>query len=189
MPDGFSLHHGSYRHRSTMGLPGPHNVQRRTAVSASGESTGGADMGAHAQALLDARPAVATVLAGRGGLYQHDSLPGAHCLVGKGGTEPRPARIRVGLAEMPVPYQIGDPQVFQIGGVAGPELCQRGLVVEVLPPPSDFLVMPGHQPRSLVPAFAPLLPTREGFPGFALLLFHCAVVTGTRNRGARCRNE
>src|SRR5262249_18156946 len=46
------------------GLPGPQHVLGRVLVAVEHQATGGADVGAHTQALRDARPTPATVLGG-----------------------------------------------------------------------------------------------------------------------------
>src|SRR5262245_16069693 len=83
-----------------MGLPGPQDVSGCVVVAVQYQSTGGADRGAHAEALLHALATPTAILAGRGGFHQQYLLTGACCLVLKCGTELRPARVRDGLGEM-----------------------------------------------------------------------------------------
>src|SRR5215475_14073336 len=83
--------------------------------------------------LLHARSASTAILAGIGGVYQHHSLAGPCCLAGEDGAESTPASVRNECAEAPVPYQVGDPQVFEIEGVVGLDQRQGRLVVKVSP--------------------------------------------------------
>ncbi len=95
---------------------------------------------------------------GIGGWHGDDPTPGACCLGFEDGTELRPARIADALGEVAVPYQVGDPQVFQIDGVVVPQQRQRGLVVEVgaLPlAPSDARV--ASQPTAFARRWLPFL--------------------------------
>src|SRR5262249_31772192 len=52
-PHGCSLQHGRLAHRSTTGLPGPQAVSRCLLISVGKEPTGGTDMGANGETLLD----------------------------------------------------------------------------------------------------------------------------------------
>src|SRR5262249_50734891 len=110
----FSLHHGSYRHRSTTGLPGPQNISGRVLIAVEHQPAGGTDMGTPAQALLHARSAATAILAGIGGFHQDHSLASPFCLAREHSTELCPARVRDGLGQVTVPHQVGDPQVFEI---------------------------------------------------------------------------
>ena len=92
-PDGCSLQHARWSHRSTMGLPSPQDIPGRVLVAVQHQPAGGTDMRAHAEALRDARPTPATVLAGRGRFHQHHALAGPCCLAGEDGAELRPVRI------------------------------------------------------------------------------------------------
>src|SRR5262245_41949175 len=56
-----------------------------------------------------------------GRVHQNHSLAGPYCLAGEDGAELTPASVRNGFAVAPVPYQVGDPQVFEIEGVVGPD--------------------------------------------------------------------
>src|SRR5262249_35093560 len=58
----FSVHPGRHPLESPKALPAPLNVSGRVLIAVEHQPTGGADVGAHAQALLDARPAATTVL-------------------------------------------------------------------------------------------------------------------------------
>src|SRR5258708_38750467 len=61
---GCSVHHGSYRHRSLTGLPGPEKGAGRVRVAVQHHAAGGADVGASTETLGHTRPTAATVLAG-----------------------------------------------------------------------------------------------------------------------------
>src|SRR5258708_25908976 len=61
---GCSVHHGSYRHRSLTGLPGPEKVAGRVRVAVQHHAAGAEDVGASTQTLGHTRPTAATVLAG-----------------------------------------------------------------------------------------------------------------------------
>src|SRR5262249_39691029 len=51
-PHGCSLQHSGWTHRSTKGLPGPYNIQRRMVLSVGDESAEGTGVGANGAALL-----------------------------------------------------------------------------------------------------------------------------------------
>src|SRR5262245_18781031 len=65
---------------------------------------------------------------GRG--YCNPLLTGSCCLVLKRRADLAPAGVRAGLDSVLVPYQLGDPQVFQGNGVVGPDEHQGCLVME-----------------------------------------------------------
>src|SRR5258707_15624339 len=115
-------------------------------------------MGAHAQRFGYARPTRATVLAGVRWRDRHDPTPGPCCLGFEEAAELRPAGIAEALAERAVPYQVGDPQVFEVERVVRAHEGERHLVVEVAPLPPDVLMGFGEQHHGLLPTVAALLP-------------------------------
>src|SRR5262245_48146576 len=147
-----------------MGLPGPQHLLGPVVVAVPDESAGGADRCAHAEALLHARATPATLLAGILRRDRHHLPTGAGCLGGKDGPKRRPARIADACRQAVIPYQVGDPQVFQRTRVVLLDQPACGLVVAGAPLPSHLLLVCGDQPPRLPAARAPLLP-----PGQALL--------------------
>src|SRR5262249_37957826 len=157
------------------------------------QPTGGADMGAHREALLHARPTPATILCRVGGGYQRYSLPGPRCLESEDDPKLPPARVRDGLAEAAIPYQLGNPpvfpQAFQIAELVTHPPRQARLMVEVAPLPAHLLVLAGHQAYRLPPPLAALLPTREAFLRFGHGFLGLAVVARVLHRRAFHRDE
>src|SRR5262245_43912348 len=88
-------------------------------------------------------------------------LTGACCLVLKRGTQRCPSRIADALGEMVVPYQIGDPQVFEIDQVVVTHQIACYLMMEILALTTDFLVLPGEQLTRRIAAFTTLPLARE----------------------------
>jgi len=60
-------------------------------------------------------------------------------------------------SHVPVPYQIGDPQVFSMDPGVGPHQRQSGLVVKFPTLPPHLLVPPGYDERGPPPPLAALL--------------------------------
>src|SRR5258708_31902276 len=78
-PDGFSVHCPRQRRDSPQALSAPLNVSGRILIAVHHQPTVGADMGPHAETLVDAFPTAATVLTGVRWIDRFHSLAGACC--------------------------------------------------------------------------------------------------------------
>src|SRR5262249_24746901 len=146
-------------------------------------------MGAYGETFLYTFSASATILAGILCGHCHYLLTGACCLVRKRSAKLAPAGIADALAEMPIPHQIGDPQVFYIQPIVLAHQCQRRLVVEDAPLASYLMVLLGDQPARLLTPFAPLLAAGEPFLRLGELLLGAARVARVLDRLALGRDE
>ena len=130
-----------------------------------------------------ARPTAATILAGVGGRHGDDPTPGACCLGFEDGAELRPTRIEMLLAEVTVPYHVGDPQIFEVNRVV---LAQAASVRScggsrrAGAAPSDAAL--ASQLDRLAPAVAPLLAARDTTLGLGELLLTTPVVARVLDR-------
>jgi hypothetical protein len=108
------LHPRRHPRESPKALPAPLSVSGRVRVAVEHETATGVHVGADTQALLHPSSTATTILRRECRVHQNHLLTGAHCLVRKGGAERYSARIRDRLSPMADPYQVGDPQVFEI---------------------------------------------------------------------------
>src|SRR5258707_9625848 len=92
-----SVQRRSYRHGSLTGLPGPVHGAGRVRLAVQHQPAGGTGVAAHAETLLDTRPAAATILAGVLRRNRHDLTPGACCLGVQEAAKLCPARVLAGL--------------------------------------------------------------------------------------------
>src|SRR5260370_2153432 len=130
-PYGFSVHRPSHRRDSPKALSAPLNISGRVLIAVHHQSAVGADMGAHAKALLCALTAAATVLARIRRRHRFHSLAGACCLESENGQEVAPsgivnafveARLRrgSGMDIAPVPIPDGGAPAAVITGLNSP---------------------------------------------------------------------
>src|SRR5262249_37052846 len=87
---------------------------------------------------------------GERGRHGDDSTASVHCCAFEEGRERRPARISDALSEVVIAHHAGNPQVFKIHRVVGAQRMQRGLVMEVAPLPTHFLMLAGEHARGFV---------------------------------------
>ncbi len=80
------------------GLPGPLHVSDGVLIAVQDEATGGANVGARAQAFRHARPTAGTVLAGIGRWQGDAPTPGARCPSIADDSEPPQSMSAMGLA-------------------------------------------------------------------------------------------
>src|SRR5262249_21853449 len=121
--------------------------------------------------------------------HQHYVLTGARCLVGNGCAEVIPPSVRDGLAEEPVPHQVGGPQVFEVEDIVLAYQRQRRLVVKVPPLATYLLVFAREQTCCLPPPFRALLPGGAPLLRFGELLPPLPVVMGILPRRTVCRHQ
>jgi hypothetical protein len=147
------------------------------------------------ETLLHPLPAATAVLGGIGGWDRHDSTASVCCFAFEDDAELRPPGVlngfietglRLGsivqIAAIPVrlgcrpAIQITDLQVLQVDDIVRSDQGECGLVMEVVPLPTDFLVLLGQEMGRLLAAFAPLPPASHAALRLLQLLLGSAVV-------------
>src|SRR5260221_14493595 len=138
---GFSVRPRRHPRESPKGLPGPLNIAGRVLVAVQHQSTGGADVGAHAQTLGHTFPTATTILRGIRRVDHFHSLSGACCLESEQGEEVAPPgvlnrRVEAGFPRGPI-MQIAALPVWLRRGAPAEARGPHGLPTAppVLPPP------------------------------------------------------
>src|SRR5262245_30694778 len=139
-------------------------------------------MGAHAQALGNTRPTAATVLGGIGRWHSNHLTPSVHCFGFKDDAKCRPARITDALAELSIPYHVGDPQIFEVDRVEVAYEGVGGLVMEVGALALHFLLLARPQLDRLLAALAALLAPGDAALGFLEPFLRFAVMARVVDR-------
>src|SRR5258708_3708857 len=186
---GFSVHPRRHPRESPKGLPGPLDVPCRVLITVQHQSTGGAAMGAHAEAFRHARPTAATVLTGICRRNREHLTPGPCCLGFKDGTKRGPARIADALGQVVIPYHVADLQLFAVDRVVLAHQHVRRLVVKVAALPPDMLVLLGTPTHGLGATLTALLPATHPLLRLSELLLRLAIVARILYHVAFSRNE
>src|SRR5258706_16218079 len=97
---GFSVQRPSHRRDSPKGLPGPLDISGRILVAVQHQPTGGTDMGAHRERLIDPLPTECSIRADSGAIlggerrrYRFHSLASVCCFAGEDTTEGIPSGV------------------------------------------------------------------------------------------------
>src|SRR5215469_12651242 len=146
-------------------------------------------MGPDGETLLDAFPAAAAVLGGIGRRHGDDSTASVPCFAFEDGPKLGPAGITHALGEVVVPDQVGHRQVFQIDRVVLPHQEERRLVVEVVPLPTDLLVLLRQELHRFAAAPAALLAARHPALGLLQLPLGSAIMARILDDVALSRDE
>ena len=160
------------------GLPGPQNSPGRVLVAVQHQPARGTETGTRAQALLDARPTPATVLAGIGRFDQHDSLASPFCLAQEEGAELRPTGITDALDQTVVAAKLATRRSSQVEDIVQTAQHERRLVVEIPPLTPHLFEFLGEHLSGLVMALTALLASSEPFLRLAIVawsLYRCAL--------------
>src|SRR5262245_25713817 len=188
-PGGCSVHPRREPRASPQALPAPVHGPRRVLVRVQHQATGGTDRGAPRAPRLDTHAASAALLAGAGGVHHPHVLPGALCLVGKGGTDLLPAGIPDALGQRAGASQVGDPPLCEREGILGAQQRARCLVREGAPLPAHLLVPRGDRHPRLLAARAPRLAPRPALLRRGEVVLRLWVVPGILHPLPRWRDE